>query len=124
MVKNRTVSREVRTVLVGGLVLALLLMGWVASALAITWGIIRLSSFFRQMEGFGINPDTIAFAMGNMLALPQAILFFAMLDIFSYNSYEIRILPLWVIALILMALGAVILSVFFIRTIRQVQDKQ
>jgi hypothetical protein len=93
-------------------------------ALAVTWGITKLSSTFKQMEGFGINLDTVALAMGNMIALPQAILFFAMLDIFSYNSYQIRILPLWVIALIVMALGAVILGIFFIRTIRQVQDNQ
>ena len=93
-------------------------------ALAVTWGITKLSSTFKQMEGFGINLDTVALAMGNMIALPQAILFFAMLDIFSYNSYEIRILPLWMIALIVMALGAVILGIFFIRTIRQVRDNQ
>lgn len=93
-------------------------------ALAVTWGITKLSSTFKQMAGFGINLGTVALAMGNMIALPQAILFFAMLDIFSYNSYEIRILPLWVIALIIMALGAVILGIFFIRTIRQVRDSQ
>jgi len=93
-------------------------------ALAIAWGIAKLGSTFRQMEGFGINLDTIAVAMGNMLALPQAILFFAMMDIFSYNSYEFRILPLWVIALIIMALGAVVLGIFFIRAIRQVRENQ
>jgi uncharacterized membrane protein len=93
-------------------------------AVATAWGITKLSSTFRQMEGFGVNLDTIAIAMGNMLALPQAILFFAMLDIFSYNSYEIRILPLWVIALIIMAFGAVVLGIFFIRIIRQVRDSQ
>ena len=93
-------------------------------ALTVTWGISKLSSTFKQMEGFGINLDTVALGMGNMIALPQAILFFAMLDIFSYNSYEIRIFPLWAFALIIMALGAVILSIFFIHTIRQVQDSQ
>jgi hypothetical protein len=92
--------------------------------LAVAWGITKLSSTFKQMEGFGIDLDTVALAMGNMIALPQAILFFAMLDIFSYNSYDIRILPLWVIALIIMALGAVILGIFFIRSIRQVRDNQ
>ncbi len=93
-------------------------------SLAVAWGITKLSTTFKQMEGFGINLNTIALTMGNMIALPQAILFFAMLDIFSYNSYEFRILPLWVIALIIMALGAVILGIFFIRTIRQVRSNQ
>ena len=93
-------------------------------ALTIVWGITKLGPTFKQMEGFGINLNTVTLAMGNMVALPQAILFFAMLNIFSYNSYEIRILPLWVIALIIMALGAVILGVFFIRAIRQVRESQ
>jgi hypothetical protein len=93
-------------------------------ALATVWGITKLGPAFEQMEGFGISLDTIALAMGNMIALPQAILFFAMLNIFSYNSYEFRILPLWVIALLVMGLGAIILGIFFIRTIRQVQNKQ
>jgi uncharacterized membrane protein len=93
-------------------------------ALAVAWGVTKLSATFKQMEGFGINMDTVALVMSNMIAMPQAILFFAMLDIFSYNSYQIRILPLWVIALIIMALGAVILGIFFIRTIRQVRSNQ
>lgn len=93
-------------------------------ALAIAWGVAKLSATFKQMEGFWINLDTIAVVMGNMIALPQAIIFFAMLDIFSYNSYEFRILPLWVIALIVMALAAVILSIFFIRAMRQVRGNQ
>ncbi len=57
--------------------------------------------------------------MGNMVALPQIILCFAMLDIFSYNSYQIHIMPLWVFALIIMGLGGIILGVFFIRAIQQ-----
>ena len=93
-------------------------------AIATAWGVTRLSATFKQMEGFWINLDIIAVVMGNMIALPQAIIFFAMLDIFSYNSYEFRILPLWVIALIIMALAAVILSIFFIRAMRQVRGNQ
>ena len=93
-------------------------------ALATVWGITKLGPVLKQMEGFAISLDTIALAMGNMIALPQAILFFAMLNIFSYNSYEFRILPLWVIALFVMTLGTVILGIFFIRTIRQIQNKQ
>ncbi len=57
--------------------------------------------------------------MGNMIALPQIILCFAMLDIFSYNSYQVHIMPLWVFALITMGLGGIILGIFFIRAIRR-----
>ena len=93
-------------------------------ALGTVWGITKLGPAFRQMEGFRIDLNTMVFAMGNMIALPQAILFFAMLNVFSYNSYETQILPLWVIALIIMALGAVLLGMFFIRAMRQVRESQ
>ncbi|MFH1647408.1 MAG: hypothetical protein ABID71_06990 [Chloroflexota bacterium] len=57
--------------------------------------------------------------MGNMLALPQVILIFAMLDIFLYNAYKVKLMPVWVFAVIVMALGGIILGVFFVRTTRQ-----
>ena len=82
---------------------------------AITWGITGLSTLFRQTESTWIRPERILLFMGNMIALPQGILFFAMLDIFSYNSYQIHILPLWVSALIIMALGGIISGIFFIQ---------
>jgi uncharacterized membrane protein len=59
--------------------------------------------------------------MGNMVVLPQLILIFAMLDIFLYNAYQIRLIPLWVFALIILVLGAIILGIFFIQTIWQVR---
>ena len=86
---------------------------------AVTWGITRLSALFRQPETTWIKPERILLFMGNMIALPQGILFFAMLDIFSYNSYQIHILPLWVSALIIMALGGIIPGIFFIQAMRQ-----
>jgi len=58
-------------------------------------------------------------AMGNMVALPQLILVFAMLDIFLYNAYEIRLFPLWVIILAVLLIGTIVLGVFFLQTLRQ-----
>jgi len=86
---------------------------------AITWGITKLSALFRQPESTWIKPERIILLMGNMIALPQVILCFAMLDIFSYNSYQIHIMPLWVFALIIMGLGGIILGIFFIRAMRR-----
>jgi uncharacterized membrane protein len=62
--------------------------------------------------------------MGNMLALPQIILALAMLDIFLYNAYQIRLIPLWISAVIVMVLGLVILGVFFSRSIRQARRQR
>ncbi len=86
---------------------------------AITWGITKLSALFRQTESAGIKPERILSLMGNMIALPQIILCFAMLDILSYNSCQIHIMPLWLFALIIMALGGIILGIFFIKAMRR-----
>ncbi|MFC1918451.1 DUF1648 domain-containing protein [Chloroflexota bacterium] len=90
-------------------------------ALAISWGITRLSALFRQPESTLVKPESVLLLMGNMVALPQIILCFAMLRIFSYNSYQIHLLPLWVFALITMGLGGIVLSIFFIRAVRRVR---
>ncbi len=87
---------------------------------AIIWGIARLSALFRQPDSSRIKPGSILQVMGNMVALPQIVLLFAMLDIFSYNSYQIHFMPLWVFAVIVMAVGGTVLGLFFIRAIRRV----
>lgn len=57
--------------------------------------------------------------MGNMAALLQVILVFAELDIFLYNIYEIKLMPLWLFSLIFLVLAAAALGVFFIMIIRR-----
>ena len=86
---------------------------------AIVWGITKLGVLSRQSGSAWIKPERILSLMGNMIALPQIILCFAMLDIFSYNSYQMHIMPLWVFALIIMGLGGIILGIFFILAIRR-----
>ena len=85
---------------------------------ATVWGVTKLSSLFRQTGNSRV--EKILSLMGNMIGLPQIILGFAMLDIFSYNSYQIHLMPLWLFALIVMGLGGIILGIFFIQAIRRV----
>ena len=85
-----------------------------------TWGIVKLSAHLVTNVTPGIKLERVLLLMSNMVILPQIIICFALFDIFSYNSYQIHIMPLWVFALIIMILGAIILSVFFIQAIRQV----
>ena len=89
------------------------------AAAGITWGITRLNILPGQTGDTRIKPGTILSLMGNLIALPQIILCFALADIFSYNAYQMHIMPLWVFALIVMGLGAVILGMFFILAIRR-----
>lgn len=53
------------------------------------------------------------FLMGNIAALPQLIVCFALADIFSYNSYGRHLMSLWLFAVIVLASGAVFLGILF-----------
>ncbi len=86
---------------------------------AITWGLSKLGSISSDIAAVMAKLGRVLLVMGNMVAIPQVILCFAMLDIFSYNSYQIHILPVWVFALIVIVIGAIVLTVFFYQTVRQ-----
>ena len=87
-------------------------------SVAIVWGIIKLSARFQQTASGWVGK--ILSLMGNMVALPQVILGFAMLDIFSYNAYQIHLMPLWVFAVIVMGLGGIALGIFFVLACQKV----
>ncbi|MFC2006753.1 DUF1648 domain-containing protein [Chloroflexota bacterium] len=93
--------------------LFLTLLAWI-----VTWGTI-MAIQFRGPENSWIRLESVLLLMGNMIALPQTIFFFAMLDIFSYNSYQIHLIPLWLFALIVMGLGSIILGISFARAMWQ-----
>ena len=86
---------------------------------SITWGVTKLGILFRQPESTWIKPETIISFMGNLIALPQIILCFAMLNIFCYSCYQTHIMPVWIFALIIMGLGSIILTIFSILAIRR-----
>ena len=93
---------------------------FVLLAVVIVWGATKLSARARQADSAVIGK--VLSIMGNMVALPQVILSFAMLDIFSYNAYQTHIMPLWVFALIAMAVGGIILGIFLVMAIRAVRQ--
>jgi uncharacterized membrane protein len=88
-------------------------------AFMVAWGVTRIGTLARSAEEAGIKLDNLLLVMGNMIALPQLILGFAMLNTFGYNAYQVRIVPLWAVVLIIAIAGAVILGVFFITNIRK-----
>jgi len=63
-------------------------------------------------------------AMGNMPALLQVILLFAALDIFLYNTFEIKLMSLWAFSLIFLVITGATLGIFFILTFRQHRRSQ
>ena len=87
-------------------------------AIAIVWVTIRVSARFPVVPTPLV--DRLLIIMGNMVALPQIVLAFAMLNIFSYNAYQIQLMSPLVFALLVAALGLIALGVLFAVAIRQV----
>ena len=88
----------------------------------LSFAIVRTAVFStRYLSAEGTPLKKLLMVIGNMVVLPQLIFIFAMLDIFLYNAYQIRLIPVWVFAVIIMVLGVIILGIFFIQTIRQVR---
>jgi uncharacterized membrane protein len=95
---------------------------FVLLAWGIAWGATRLGNRFSQAGGGWVKTERLVSFMGNIMALPQLIMLFAMLDILSYNSYQTHILPMWlflIIVLVVMTAGLLALAVFiFLRARR------
>jgi len=87
----------------------------------VAWGIVqgavRLSLRIAATGAGSIHG--LAFSvMVNLMAMPQLILAFAMMDIFVYNLFQTHLMPVWIFAVIVMALGGVFLGAFFIKALR------
>ena len=88
-------------------------------ALATVWGVTRLRSFTQAGGNALVKPEYLLWFMGNAFALPQLVLFFTTLDIFSYNAYQQHILPLWLLLLGTVGLATLALGVLLILLIRK-----
>ena len=106
---DRWLSRGMTMVLVLLPQLLLVLLAW-----GVAWGITKLDILLGQTGGSGVKGERIVSFMGNLVALPQLIVFFAMLDILSYNSYQTHILPMWIFLLAILGLVTVALGVFVV----------
>lgn len=85
------------------------------AAAGIIRGITSIYNRYTDSDSGPMNPGIMIGIMGNMLVVPQVIIFFAMIDVFSYNSYQTHFLPLWLNALIVLLTGGIILGIFFLR---------
>lgn len=90
-------------------------------AYAVVRMVINTTSYW-QTEGTPIN--RLLMIMANMVTLPQIILLFAMLDIFLYNAYQIKLIPVWVFALIVLVLGGIFLGILLFQTAVQFRHLQ
>ena len=82
--------------------------------------ILSFSLLTKQLRQSGSSQTgRILSVMGNIVAMPQLILAFAILDIFLYNSYGVRLAPLWLVALVVIVVGSGIAGVGFAKVLRQ-----
>jgi magnesium-transporting ATPase (P-type) len=77
-------------------------------AAGIAWGVAKLDAIWGWARG-RVNAKRVMSFMGNIIALPQLILLFAMLDILGYNSYQTHLLPMWIAWLVILGLATIAL---------------
>jgi len=89
--------------------LVFVLLAW-----GVALGVTRFSRRFGQVKGGGVRAERVILFMGNLIALPQLLLCFAMVDIFSYNLYQTHLMPMWAFLLIILGLVTIALGVFLV----------
>ena len=83
-------------------------------AIATTWGITRLNFIISRESSLQSKQKRIFALMGNIFVLPQLVLCFAIIYIFSYNSYQIHIMPMWIFLLVILGLATIALGVLLV----------
>jgi hypothetical protein len=68
--------------------------------------------------------DTLFGVMGNMVALPQVIILYAMADIFDYNINGKNLPAVWIFGLAALFAGGVIMAVFFGKAVMMARKPQ
>lgn len=116
---DRWLSREVTTLWMLLPQLVFVLVAW-----GVAWGVTRLSRRFGQIKGGGVRAEKIVLFMGNLIALPQLLLCFAMVDIFSYNLYQRHIMPMWAFPLVILGLVTIAVGVFLVYIFSKVRGGQ
>ncbi len=91
------------------------------TAIAITWGTLKAGRSIGQIAA-ALKPESLLTLMGNLVALPQMIFGFVMLDVFVYNLTSNHIMPIWLFALIIMIVGGIFLIIFFIKAFKRTRN--
>ncbi|MFH1662745.1 MAG: DUF1648 domain-containing protein [Chloroflexota bacterium] len=90
-------------------------------AIAITCGTAMAGRSIGQITR-ALKPERFLMLMGNLVALPQIIFGFVMLDVFIYNTHDNHLMPIWLFALIIMIIGGIILAIFFIQAFKRTRS--
>ncbi|MCX7912126.1 MAG: DUF1648 domain-containing protein [Dehalococcoidales bacterium] len=75
------------------------------------------------LQAPGVLTGKLLAVMSQVVIIPQLIIVFTMLDSFLYNAYRVKLIPVWVFAVTVMAIGGVFLAVFFSRIIHEARQQ-
>jgi uncharacterized membrane protein len=89
----------------------LLQLFFVLLGTGIVFGVSKTGVLTRSTESI-VKPNSLLLFMGNLVAFPQIIIGFAMLDIFSYNAYQKHLMPLWLFAIIILIIVTIAFLAF------------
>ena len=82
--------------------------------------------FITAQSAPALSPQRLAVFMGNLLAVPQLIVLFALLDIFIFNAYTRHLFSMWLFLIIVLVLATLALFVFMfvfaLRAMRQMKQ--
>jgi len=115
---DRWLSREMTLVWALLPQLVFVLVAW-----GVAWGVTKLSARFGEGRS-GVRTGKVVLFMGNLIALPQLLLCFAMVDIFSYNLYQTHLMPMWAFLLVILGLVTITLGVFLVYIFSRVRGGQ
>jgi uncharacterized membrane protein len=111
---------------------------WISSGSLILWMIIAQSIFAviafivvrlvslasRHFPTEASPLQDILSIMGNMLALPQLVIIFTMVSFFIYNTSQIKLISIWIFALIVLVIGSAVLVLLFMRAMGRTRRRQ
>jgi uncharacterized membrane protein len=92
-------------------------------AFVIGYGATRIGDLFKEAAASGIRLESILLVMSNVVIIPQLILTFAMVRIFSYNSFQTNVDFVWWVSLAIILIGIIALSVFFIHALMKMSGQ-
>ncbi len=107
----------------GSLILWMIVAQLIFAVIAII--VVRLVSLASRHFPTESSPlQDILPIMGNMLALPQLVIIFTMVSFFIYNTSQIKLISIWIFALIVLVIGGAALVLLFMRAMGRTHRRQ
>jgi uncharacterized membrane protein len=88
-------------------------------AVTVAWAMSRLSNHLEIENAARRRLKYITLFLSNAVALPQFVIFFTLLDIFSYNAYQRHLVPMWLLLASLLGIITIVIGIAVTMIIRE-----